>query len=104
MILPEFKFLVEKVGRRLTTDDGKHVYQDLVLLRPGYTDAFGEKRGKDDFLEVRAWNTTTEQLEGIARNDKVSAEIMLNGRKHIDHNDGKERYFINLGLRKIQKL
>ena len=104
MLIPEHKFLVEKVGPTEKTPDGKHQFQTIILVKPGYTDEFGEKIGKDDIYECRAWNKTLEEMPVLKKGDKVKAVLNLNGRQFLDKNNSEIYYNLQLIIRKIELL
>ena len=104
MLLPEHKFLVDKVGASERTPDGKHEVQTIVLIKPGYTNEFGEKVGTDDEFECKAWNKTLLEMPFLKHGDKVNALLNLQGRKWIDKDKGEVYYQTGLTIRKIQVL
>lgn len=101
MLLPEHKFLVDKVGPTERTQDGKHEFQTIVLIKPGYTNEFGEKVGIDDEYECRAWNKTIVEMPVIKHGDKVNVVLNLQGRKWIDKDKGDVYYRTELMIRKL---
>jgi len=101
MLLPEHKFLVDKVGTTERTQDGKHEYKTIVLVKPGYTNEFGEKVGTDDEYECKAWNKTIGEMPVIKHGDKVNALLNLQGRKFIDKTKGDVYYRTELMIRKL---
>ena len=104
MLLPEHKFLVAKVGPSERTQDGKHECQTIVLVKPGYTNEFGEKVGIDDEYECKAWNKTLQEMPVLKHGDKVNALLNLQGRKWIDKDKGEVYYRTELMIRKITLL
>lgn len=104
MFLPEQKFLVKSVSGTERTKDGKHEYCTVVLIRPGYTDEFGEKRSDDDLFECKAWNKTLEQMPVIKHGDKVKAVLNLQGREYFDQQQTQFHYGLQLTIRKIEIL
>jgi hypothetical protein len=104
MLLPEHKFLVQQVGTTDRTKDGKHEFQTIVLLKPGYTNEFGEKVGEDDIYECKAWNKTLSEMPVLKHGDKVSALLNMQGRKWIDKENGNINYQVQLTIRKLTLL
>ena len=104
MLLPEQKFLVDKVGTTDRTKDGKHEFQTIILLKPGYTDEFGEKRGTDDYFECKAWNKTLQEMPVLKHGDKVNVTLNMQGGKWIDKENGDTNYQVQLSIRKITLL
>ncbi len=103
MLLPEHKFLVKEVFDTAKTNNEKHTFKRIILVKPGYTNEFSEKVGKDDIYDCRAWNQTIEQLPSLAKGDKVKALLNLNGHEVIDTN-GHKYWTIQLTIRKLEKL
>ncbi len=104
MLIPEHKFLVEKVFQVDETKDKKHKFQRIILKKPGYTDELGEKIGKDDFFECRAWNKKLNEIPVLKSGDKVKALLALQGTCHLDITNGQEFYYTQFTIRKIQLL
>jgi single-stranded DNA-binding protein len=103
MLLPEQKFLVEQVNEPEITKDRRNTMQRIILNKPGYTDEFGEKVGKDDHFECKAWNKTIESVPVLKPGDKVAAMLNLQGSEFIDDH-GKKSYSAQLTIRKIVKV
>jgi hypothetical protein len=104
MLIPEHKYLVEEVSGAQTTANGKHKFITVILCKPGYTDEFGEKVGKDDLFECKAWNKTADAMPVLKKGDKVEAQLAIAGTKHLDQNNGQEFYYCNVTLRQIKVL
>lgn len=104
MLLPEHKFLVEKVGQKEKTTDQKHTFKTIVLRKPGFTNEFGEKVGKDDLFEAKAWNKTIDELPVVAMGDKVAATLLLTGKEYLDKNQSDINYSLQLTLHKMKLL
>jgi hypothetical protein len=104
MLLPEHKYLIEKVDLPQNTKDNQFRFQTIVLKKPGYTDEFGEKIGKDDLLECKVWNDKIEQMPVLKAGDKVKAVLNLNGRQGLDRNNSEIYYTLNLSIKNIELL
>ena len=102
MLLPEHKFIIEKVGPSDKTKDGKHTFQAIVLKKPGYTDEFGEKKGDDDLFEAKAWNKILEEMPVVKAGDKVSVLLALQGREFLDKTSSQIHYPLQLTIRKLK--
>lgn len=103
MLLPEHKFLVQEVFAPENTPNGKHRFQRIILNKPGYTDEFGEKRGKDDLYECTVWNKKIDELPALKSGDKVKTMLNMQGVENIDQN-GKKLYYTQITIRKIELL
>jgi hypothetical protein len=103
MLLPEHNFLVESVSTPQKTKDQKHDFQTIVLNKPGWTDDFGDKKGRDDLYQCKAWNKTIAELPVLKRGDKVSAMLNLQGRQSIGNN-GSEYFNLELSIKKLKLL
>ena len=103
MLIPEHKFLVQEIHAPESTPNGKHQFQRIILNKPGYTDEFGEKVGKDDIYECTAWNRKIEEIPLLKTGDKVKALLNIQGNETIDQN-GKKMWFTQITIRKIEKL
>ena len=104
MLLPEHKFIVQHVFAPESSQNGQHRFQRILLNKPGYTDEFGEKVGKDDLFECKVWNAAIETLPALQTGDKVKALLNLHGSENTDIQTGKKSYFAQLTLRKIEKI
>lgn len=105
MQIPEHKYLVDKVFQPDTTRNGNHKFQRIVLVKPGWTDEFGDKKGPDDFLECNAWNKKIDEVPpGLKRGDKVKAQLTLSGRANFDQGKNETYYQLQLSIRKIELL
>ena len=105
MLLPEHKFLVEKVFQPESTQNNNHKYQRIVLKKPGFTDEFGEKKGKDDLFDCRVWNKKIDNVPpGLKAGDKVKVMLSLNGRDYLDESKNEIGYNLQLSIGKIELL
>ena len=103
MLLPEHKFLIEKAGPKENTKDQKHSFKTFVFRKPGFTNEFGEKVGKDDLFEAKAWNKTIDELPAVSMGDKVAVMLVLNGKEYLDQNQGIN-YSLQLTIQKMKVL
>ncbi len=104
MLIPEHKYLVKKVYPTEQLPNGNHKFQRIILIKPGYTDEFGDKKGKDDLYEIKVWNNAIDELPELNPGDKVKAVLGINGVEHVDRNSGQVMYFTQISARKIEKL
>ena len=103
MLIPEHGYIVEHIDAPENTPNGKHKFQRLILNKPGYTDEFGEKKGKDDLFEARAWNQKINDIPVLQKGDKVKAMLNIRGNETINER-GQKLYFTDISIRKIEKL
>lgn len=104
MLIPEHKYLVERVDPPQHTQDKQYRFKTIVLKKPGFTDEFGEKIGKDDLFACKVWNDRIEQLPDLKRGDKVKAVLNLSGREGLDRNTSEIYYSININIKQIDLL
>jgi len=100
MLLPEHKFMVEKISAELTTRNEKK-YRDLILKKSAPTDEFGDPIGKDDVLKVSIWEKAFPLLNGIKPGDRVLAQLYMNCQEGIDQNS-KIYHSVNFSLKQIK--
>ena len=78
--------------------------QSIIILVPGYTDQFGDKKGKDEHWEFKLFNDKIDRfnirphLEG----KKVAVEGFLNSRSY--KKNGEEAYALSLILADFKTL
>jgi hypothetical protein len=104
MLLNKHKFIVEKVGNVEQSKTGGHKFVNIILMKPGYTNEFGDKVGPDDIFSCTAWNKTITELPALNKGDKVEALLVLQGREQFDRNNSKTYYSTGLVIRNIVKL
>jgi len=100
MLLPEHKFMVEKISPEQTTRNEKK-YRDLILKKSAPTDEFGDPIGKDDVLKVSIWTKAYPMIEGIKPGDRVLAQLYMNCQEGIDSNS-KIYHSLNFSLKQIK--
>lgn len=100
MLLPEHKFIVEKLSAEQTTRNEKK-YRDLILKKSAPTDEFGDAIGKDDVLKVSIWQKAYPLIEGINPGDRVLAQLYMNCQEGIDQNS-KVYHSVNFSLKTIK--
>jgi|GEM_PF-4124678 len=104
MLIPEHKYLIERVDPPQYTQDNQFRFKTIVLKKPGFTDEFGDKIGKDDLFECKVWNDRIEQLPVLKKGDKVKAMLNLSGREVLDRNTSEIYYTMNLNIKQIDLL
>jgi len=99
-----FKGIVQSVTMETYGEDNTGKRQNIVVLVPGYTDAYGDKKGADEIYEVNQFN------EGITKNviteedvnRKIDLELYLKGRA-FDKKDGTGKaYIIGLSVKSMK--
>ena len=99
-----FKGIVQSVTMETYGEDNSGKRQNIVVLVPGYTDAYGDKKGADEIYEVNQFN------EGITKNviteedvnRKIDLELYLKGRA-FDKKDGTGKaYIIGLSVKSMK--
>ena len=100
MLLPEHKFIIEKISTEHTAKSGKS-YRELVLKKNAPTDEFGDPIGKDDLFKVVVFEKHLSQLNGLKSGDKVLAQLYMNGEEKLDQNS-KVYYTVNFSIRQIK--
>lgn len=95
MKIEQFKAIVTEVyeGESKTAK----LYRKLTLKIPGYTDEFGEKRGKDQFFEAFVFSPALEKLPKPKFGDHVQVTAYLNGFQNAT-NEGKIFYTTTLSI------
>lgn len=104
-VLITLKAIVEKIPAINTIEkDGKTTrIQNLILRQPGYTDEFGEKKGKDDIWCIQLINDNIEKhniLKTYMPKDKVVVSFYQNSQ--LFEKDDREFYTINNNLKTIE--
>ncbi|MEI2274742.1 hypothetical protein OHD16_21525 [Sphingobacterium sp. ML3W] len=106
MATTSFKGIVESVeisnyGEGLKT--GKR--QSIVVMVPGWTDSYGEKKGPDEKFQIDQFNDNIDK-NPITTNDigrKIDVEVYLKGRE-FDRKDGEGKgYSVGMNI-KVFKL
>lgn len=103
MLIPEHKYLVEKVYPTENTQNGRHKFQRIILKKPGFKDEFGDQKSKDDLFECKVWNAAIADLPPLSTGDKVKAMLAIQGVEHTDAK-GQVMYYTQITIRKIEKL
>lgn len=100
MLLPEHKFIIEKISNELETKS-KNKYRELILKKNAPTDDFGDQIGKDDLFKITVWEKYFDKIQGLKVSDKVLAQLYMNGREDIDQNS-RVYYSITFTIRQIK--
>lgn len=100
MILPEHKFIIEKISAELVTKSGNK-YREFILKKSAPSDEFGDPIGKDDLFKITIWQKSFDKIEGFKAGDKVLAQLYMNGKEDIDTNS-KVYYAVNLTIRSLK--
>ncbi|MGJ1376466.1 hypothetical protein [Sphingobacterium multivorum] len=83
----------EKAGKR----------QSIVVMVPGWTDSYGEKKGPDEKFQIDQFNDNIEK-NPITTSDigrKIDVEVYLKGRE-FDRNDGGKGYAVGLNIKSFK--
>ena len=102
MILPEHKFIIEKISPVDETKKNKKKFVSLILKKNAPTDELGDKIGEDDLLCVTVWEKQFDQLEGLKKGDKVTAQLWMNCSEKLDQNSSKLYYSVGFSLKSIK--
>ena len=100
MLLPEHKFIIEKISTEHTAKSGKS-YREIILKKNAPTDEFGDSIGKDDLFKVVVYEKNLEQIKGMKPGDKVAAQLYMNREEKLDQNS-KVFYAVNFSIRQIK--
>ncbi len=100
MLLPEHKFLIEKISTEHTSKSGNS-YREVILKKSAPTDEFGDPVGKDDLFKITVWEKHFDKLTGLNPGDKVLVQLYCNGSETIDQNS-KIYYAVNFTIRQIK--
>lgn len=100
MLLPEHKFIIEKISTEHTAKSGKS-YRELILKKNAPSDEFGDPIGKDDLFKAVVFEKNLEQVKGMNPGDKVSVQLYMNGEEKLDQNS-KIYYAVNFSVRQIK--
>ena len=100
MLLPEHKFIIEKISTEHTAKSGKS-YRELILKKNAPTDEFGDPIGKDDLFKVVVFEKNLDHVKGMTAGDKVLAQLYMNGEEKLDQNS-KIYYAVNFSIRHIK--
>lgn len=104
MLIPEHKYLIEKVYPAENTQNGRHKFQRIILRKPAPRDEFGDQVMKDDLFECKVWNAAIAELPALKTGDKVKAVLGIQGVEHTDTAKGHVMYYTQISIRKIEKL
>ena len=100
MILPETKFTIVKISGELKTKSEKK-YREIILKKNAPKDDFGDLIGKDDLFKVMAWEKQFEQIGDINVNDRVLAQLYMNGQEFLDQ-QSRIYYQVNFSLKSMK--
>ena len=78
-------------------------FQSLIVTIPGWTDSFGEKKGKDEDWEVQLINESIEKHNLAAKNltgQKVIVKAWLNSRTY--QANGEEKFMLQLNFASVE--
>ena len=100
MLLPEHKFIIEKISTEHTAKSGKS-YRELILKKSAPSDEFGDPIGKDDLFKVVVFEKHLDKVNGMKSGDKVLAQPYMNGEEKLDQNS-KVFYAVNFSIRQIK--
>lgn len=100
MLLPEHKFIIEKISTEHTAKSGKS-YRELILKKNAPSDDFGDPIGKDDLFKVVVYEKHLESVKGMKPGDKVLVQLYMNGEEKLDQNS-KVYYAVNFSIRQIK--
>ena len=100
MLLPEHKFIIEKISTEHTSKSGKS-YREIILKKNAPTDDFGDPIGKDDLFKVAVFEKNLDKLNGLKSGDRVLAQLYMNGEEKLDQNSNI-LYSVNFSIRQIK--
>lgn len=105
MATTTFKGIVESVETSNygeTTNPGKR--QSIIVMVPGWTDSYGEKKGADEKFQIDQFNASIEK-NLITPNDvgrKIDVECYIKGRE-FDKKDGSGKaYAVSLNVKSLK--
>lgn len=101
MYIEKQKMLIAGVKPVETTKDGKYKYRNILLRKPAFVDAFGEKHGEDDLFECSVWNKKIDTLPALIEGDKVEVSFFLQGREYV-HTSRGLMYSLRLNIHEIE--
>jgi nickel-dependent lactate racemase len=78
--------------------------QSIIIMVPGYTDQFGDKKGKDEFWEFKLFNDKIDRfnIRPHFEGKKVVVDGFLNSRTY--KKNGEDAYVLSLVLADIKTL
>lgn len=95
----EIKGFIHVVNNQTTTTTtkGSYLKQIIVIRKPGFTDEFGDKKGKDQFFPVTLADDACKKFSAqLVKDKKVIATCYLNGYEHNSGNGSQYGLTINL--------
>lgn len=96
----EFKGIIKNVGTVKDFTSFKVI--QFNVIKPGWTDEFGDKKGKDEVYPIQAFKEKIDQVTPLKTGDKVHVKAYLNSRETVTDND--VNYFLQMNLADIKKL
>ena len=101
MVKFQLRGILASVSMTETTNNGKEFVRCLIV-KPGFVNEFGEKKGEDQTYEVTFFGEKAGQVTFIEKESKVSLECLLSCKPH--EYGGKLYYNPQILGQKIEKL
>lgn len=77
--------------------------QAIILMVPGYTDEYGEKKGKDEHYQISLLGDSVDKFNIHPRHvgSKVKTEVYIKSSRYTNK-EGKVGYIVNINLASIE--